>query len=164
MADKYLAEKRVPTFPRCGKSSISMAFDGHFLTMNGNGNKTYAGVSGAPIDASKKITFDYSVERQKQPKRGPIPAGSYWIKPSQMWTNHWYTPITSGGWGFHRLTIHVYPGTETYGRGGFFLHGGTHPGSAGCINLHAGMEQLVIDIEAATKGAPDCYVPLTVRY
>jgi len=25
--------------------------------------------------------------------------------------------------------------TETFGRGGFFIHGGTCAGSAGCINL-----------------------------
>ncbi len=55
------------------------------------------------------------------------------------------------------------PGTATFDRGGFFIHGGTHAGSAGCINLHAGMEQFVKDLQTATGGA-DCYIPLTVQY
>ncbi|WP_279612141.1 tlde1 domain-containing protein [Burkholderia latens] len=95
---------------------------------------------------------------------GPIPPGRYWIQPSQMWTNRWYNLASRAAWGDHRLTIHVMPGTSTFGRGGFFIHGGTHAGSAGCINLHAGMENFVREIEDATKGAPECRVPLTVQY
>ncbi|PCE29834.1 DUF2778 domain-containing protein [Burkholderia ubonensis subsp. mesacidophila] len=95
---------------------------------------------------------------------GPIPPGQYWIQPSQMWTNRWYNIDPRAAWGDHRLTIHVMPGTQTYGRGGFFIHGGDHAGSAGCINLHAGMEDFVRDIEAATKAASECYIPLTVQY
>lgn len=67
-------------------------------------------------------------------------------------------------WKMLALYLHVMPGTRTFGRGGFFIHGGTHSGSAGCINLHSGMENFVREIDAATKGAPECYVPLTVQY
>nr|WP_175737821.1 tlde1 domain-containing protein [Burkholderia ambifaria] len=95
---------------------------------------------------------------------GPIPSGRYWIQPSQMWKNRWYNLASRAAWGDYRLTIHVMPGTRTFGRGGFFIHGGTHAGSAGCINLHSGMENFVREIEAATKGMPECYVPLTVQY
>jgi hypothetical protein len=167
MADKYLAEKGVPTFPRCGKSHISLTFNGHFLTMSGNGNNTYKGISGTPVEKGRRhirLEFDYSVGRQKQPMVGPIPAGNYWVQPSQMWTNRWYKIGSFDAWGNHRITINVYPGTETYGRGGFFIHGGEHLGTAGCINLHAAMEQFVVDLEAATKDSPECYIPLTVRY
>ncbi|MGN4069377.1 DUF2778 domain-containing protein [Burkholderia gladioli] len=81
-----------------------------------------------------------------------------------MWTtNHWYNIAPRAAWGDHRITIHVMPGTATFDRGGFFIHGGTHAGSAGCINLHAGMEQFVKDLQTATGGA-DCYIPLTVQY
>lgn len=75
-----------------------------------------------------------------------------------------YNLASRAAWGDYRLTIHVMPGTRTFGRGGFFIHGGTHAGSAGCINLHAGIETFVREIEAATKGAPECYVPLEVQY
>ncbi|WP_083380147.1 tlde1 domain-containing protein [Paraburkholderia fungorum] len=121
----------------------------------------YAAVSGRP-----KVSggFDYSPARQHESSEGPIPPGRYWIEPSQMWTNHWYNIAPRGAWGDHRITIHVFPGTATFGRGGFFIHGGSHAGSAGCINLHSRMEDFVRDLEAATAGSPDCYIPLTVSY
>lgn len=81
-----------------------------------------------------------------------------------MWTNQWFNIAPRAAWGNHRLTIHVWPGTETYGRGGFFIHGGTHAGSAGCIYLHAVMEKFVTDLGAASKNGSDCYIPLTVQY
>jgi len=70
----------------------------------------------------------------------------------------------AGRVGDHRITIHVFPGTQTYERGGFFIHGGSHAGSAGCINLHAGMEDFVNDLKETTPSSPECYVPLTIRY
>ena len=39
-----------------------------------------------------------------------------------------------GAWGNYRITIHPFTTTETYGRGGFFIHGGDQLGSAGCID------------------------------
>jgi hypothetical protein len=42
-----------------------------------------------------------------------------------------------------RYTIHPYISTETYGRGGFFIHGGDAPGSIGCIDLWDHMEDFV---------------------
>jgi len=59
------------------------------------------------------------------------------------------TGRTDRSMGIHRITIHVSPTTMTLKRGGFFIHGGTHPGSAGCINLHGAMENFVRD--ARTK-------------
>ena len=38
-------------------------------------------------------------------------------------------------WGNYRLPITKKGGTETFGRGGFFLHGGAFAGSIGCIDL-----------------------------
>ncbi|WP_245964897.1 L,D-transpeptidase family protein [Trinickia dinghuensis] len=81
-----------------------------------------------------------------------------------MWTNHFFSLAPRAAWGDHRLTIHVYPGTQTFDRGGFFIHGGTHPGSAGCINLHADMEKFVRDLATAAAGSASCYIPLTVAY
>ena len=58
------------------------------------------------------------------------------------------------------------PGTQTYGRGGFFIHGGTHPGSAGCIHVTGpdGMETFLADLKAALGGLPRCSVLLIVEY
>lgn len=46
------------------------------------------------------------------------------------------------------------PGTETYGPGGFFIHGGSHIGSAGCIHVTGdGMETFLADLKQALGGA-----------
>ncbi|MEN2473631.1 MULTISPECIES: L,D-transpeptidase [Burkholderia] len=161
MTNRYTAERGMPSVPMCGRSTITLRFDGRVLTVSGGLSRVYPGVSGQP---DGKGRFDYSVERQQKSNGGPIPAGHYWVQPSQVWTNHWYNVTPRDGWGDHRLTIHVLPGTQTYGRGGFFIHGGTHPGSAGCINLHAGMEKFVTEIESALADSPDCFLPLTVQY
>jgi hypothetical protein len=61
--------------------------------------------------------FDYSLDRQKIPNQGPIPAGEYWIQPSELQENAWYrlrNPRAS--WGDYWITIHPYPNTETYKR------------------------------------------------
>ncbi|NML29674.1 tlde1 domain-containing protein [Paraburkholderia antibiotica] len=161
MSDRYAAERGTPSVPACAKSQISLGFNGRFLTMSGPVTRIYAAVSGSPDSAGR---FDHSLERQRERSKGPIPIGQYWIEPLQMWENHWYNLAARASWGNHRITIHVYPGTQTYGRGGFFIHGGTHAGSAGCINLKAGMDLFVRDLRQAAAQSPDCYIPLSVRY
>lgn len=44
------------------------------------------------------------------------------------------------GWGNFRAAIYSKPGTNTFGRGGFYVHGGTFPGSHGCIDLTSDMD------------------------
>ncbi|WP_244827903.1 tlde1 domain-containing protein [Caballeronia sp. TF1N1] len=162
MSERYAAELGIPRSPLCSRSNkISLVFNGSSLILHGSNGRSYAGVSGRPDENN---IFDYSSARQRQTGEGPIPKGRYWINPSELWTNHWYSLAPRAAWGDHRITIHVYPGTDTYGRGGFFIHGGTHSGSAGCINLHSRMENLVRDLEDAANSSPDCYIPLTVRY
>jgi hypothetical protein len=38
-------------------------------------------------------------------------------------------------WGNFRFSLNPKKGTNTFGRGGFFLHGGSIPGSIGCVDL-----------------------------
>ncbi len=84
---------------------------------------------------------------------GPLPESmSYWVLPSeieyferapleeQFWAvlgrGNWRGGTDS--WGSERVKIHyenVYIGDRT---GGFYIHGGTTPGSAGCIDLGDG--------------------------
>ena len=54
----------------------------------------------------------------------------------------------AAAWGSHRITIHPFDSTHTFGRGGFFIHGGTMPGSAGCIDLTSGMPRFAALISA----------------
>jgi hypothetical protein len=161
ITNRYDEEKANPSVPACAKAEFSLVFNGHFLTLVGNKRKSYPAVSGQPI---AKGVFSYAVSRQKLSKAGPIPEGLYWIQPFQMWTNHWYSLAPREAWGDHRITIHVMPGTETYSRGGFFIHGGTHAGSAGCINLHAAMESFVRDLYAISDSSKPCFIPLRVQY
>jgi len=38
-------------------------------------------------------------------------------------------------WGHARVPLHPLSPTNTYGRDGFFLHGGIFKGSAGCVDV-----------------------------
>ena len=66
--------------------------------------------------------------------------------------------------GNFRLTIHPYPSTVTHGRGRFFTHGGSNPGSAGCIDLTVYMDKFVENLKQELEGLPECYVALNADY
>ncbi|MCK6422012.1 MAG: DUF2778 domain-containing protein [Aquabacterium sp.] len=144
---------------------MTLKFDGHGLV--GSGTRAamiYPAVSGKPIGPAE---FDYSPERQKIAFQGPIPEGAYWIQPSQLWRNNWAKSMLRtprSAWGNYRLAIHPYPTTVTHGRGGFFIHGGSIPGSAGCIDLTSQMDRFIQDLIHELDGTPECFIPLTVRY
>ena len=162
MSDRYAGERYVPKVPTCKKSILTLYFDGRILRAQGSKKMiTFPAVSGRPNDGK----FDYSPDRQKIPDQGPIPAGDYWIQPSELQENAWYrlrNPRTA--WGNYWITIHPYPNTETYKRGGFFIHGGATPGSAGCIDLVRNMNRFVEELADELKDKGTCYIPLTVRY
>lgn len=123
--------------------------------------RSYHAVSGRRLPQG----FDYSIARQRLSGHGPMPEGRYWIRPSQLWTRHFYHIYEPASvWGHHRLTIHSFPGTNTYGRGGFFIHGGSTPGSAGCIDLWNQMETFVSEMQSLLKSEADCHIPLIVHY
>ncbi len=75
--------------------------------------------------------------------KGPMPEGRYFIDPSKTdrfnyWDIRdydWYGPRARAAWGNIRTPIEPFRGTNTYGRGGFFAHGGNEPGSGGCLDL-----------------------------
>jgi len=60
-------------------------------------------------------------------------------------------------------SLHPEPGTETYRRGGFFIHGGGRWGSKGCIDLENGDSQLH-HLFKGICNAECCYIPLSVKY
>jgi hypothetical protein len=99
---------------------------------------------------------------------GPIPRGDYTINPNDLSNPPWYKDIprnTRGDWGDWRVPMIPNPGTNTYGRSGFFMHGGALPGSAGCIDIGGGLfgnsttDQLLNDI----LNDPDGKVPVFVK-
>ena len=90
---------------------------------NGNSVGTYPYTTGRPGVTDPTISG-----------QGPIPLGTYTADPQ---------PISEGGflrnflgdWGKYRVPLKADDGTQTFGRDGFFLHGGKKPGSAGCIDV-----------------------------
>lgn len=162
--DKYASERFNPQIPRCIKSSVYLKFDGKHLTLGKTNSKQkpidYIAASGKPVNGK----FVYTKERQKKAFHGPIPEGEYWINPEELWENAWYKSASTSAWGNYRITIHPYPTTVTYGRGGFFIHGGDILGSAGCIDLVKQMDKFVKDMKAILLGNTKCYIPLSVKY
>jgi hypothetical protein len=165
MPNNYAEERASPKVPVCMRSRIALVFDGNFLRAIGTKSALiFPAVSGKRNESG---IFDYSAERQKIPYKGPIPVGEYWVQPSQIWENNWFKSLTRtprSAWGNFRLTIHPYPNTKTHGRGGFFIHGGYAPGSAGCIDLTVSIDKFVEQLKNEMEGLPECYIPLTVRY
>jgi hypothetical protein len=158
MAD-YSAERYDPKIAHC--STLVLRFDGKTLTMRGgSANYSYSAVSGR----SQNGSFDYSNDAQRQAYQGPIPEGTYWIKPDEMWENAWYKSGSRAAWGNYRITIHPFTTTETYRRGGFFIHGGAVPGSAGCIDLATEMDRFVADLRKELGGKETCQIHLFVGY
>lgn len=156
----YKSERFDPTLEQCSK--LSILFDGKTLTLQGGtSDYTYPAVSGKP---AKDGTFNYSPARQKSPNAGPIPEGTYWINPDEIWTLRWYNFWTpQDGWGEYRVTIRPRTATVTHGRGGFFIHGGKVAGSAGCIDLTSEITRFVNDLDK--EGARrKCQIPVVVKY
>jgi hypothetical protein len=96
---------------------------------------------------------------------GPIPEGRYLIRQRNLQTMsevddmvgtiadsvsqviaHRKVGAWPGGsiaWGVHRVQLEPLPGTNTFGRRNFFIHGGASYGSAGCIDLAMHMHEFV---------------------
>jgi len=98
---------------------------------------------------------------------GPIPPGDYTLDANELTDPGFMWDLlrnTRGDWGDWRAPLAPNPGTNTFGRSGFFLHGGSLPGSAGCIDIGGGIfgndstDGLLRDI----LGDPDGNIPVTV--
>lgn len=159
MTDRYASERYDSSLAMCSK--LFLKFDGEKLEMTGGSRiYSYPAASGKP---NKDGKFMYTKESQKAPFNGPIPEGTYWINPDELWTNSWYKRGSETSWGKYRITIHPLSTTETHKRGGFFIHGGKFLGSAGCIDLTSHIEKFVSDL--AQEGAMrKCQIHLAVAY
>ncbi len=73
---------------------------------------------------------------------GPIPVGMYFIRPEELSNPSFAGDLirqTQGDWGDWRIRLHPEAKTNTHGRDGFFIHGGSAEGSAGCIDIGGGL-------------------------
>jgi RHS repeat-associated protein len=89
-------------------------------------------------------------EYQNLRNMGPIPEGNYLVSQSRLQFADWLDQVEGllghgawkGGsiaWGDSRVWLDPLPGTDTFGRSNFSIHGGWYPGSAGCIDLTSSM-------------------------
>jgi predicted nucleotidyltransferase len=122
-------------FP-CGPDD-SLFFNGKELRLlggNGHSKDKWSAVSGAPGSQPKD---------QSRADYGPIPVGDYTARFDQtisldqsqtLWdAAKWL--IKYPQWGWIATPLEPHPETQTFGRSGFYLHGGLFPGSKGCIDL-----------------------------
>jgi len=141
--DKETPSEKTPTFdkPVDIKPSQYAKFDGKTLAVYDEGEKIvdFEAVSGKPGYQSSQY--------QNKKDTGPIPEGTYVARKKDFQNRDDYGPIKrytswpggEHGWGKHRVWLEPSKETNTYGRGGFSIHGGEEPGSAGCIDLTSEM-------------------------
>ena len=95
-----------------------------------------------------------SPEYQNLKDTGPIPEGTYVARQSELQhitpygiiagiANAGTWPGSLYSWGASRVKLESSQQTNTYGRGGFYIHGGWVPGSAGCIDLTSNIDNFV---------------------
>lgn len=127
------------------------------------GTPSWAGVSGQP---NSNGVFVNSGARQRLKNIGPIPEGEYWLDPCEINTTSWRHKLWpwTNGWGNASLLIHPFHSTHCFGRGGFFIHGGVTPGSAGCVDLTASMGPFITYLRGLGCCKKSCKIILEVRY
>ncbi len=121
--------------------------EGCMLDFNGKKADAYRnGVQEFTIPAMSGLPECQSVNDFDKVSCGPIPPGLYTVNKNNAQTISWWDNLLGereigawpGGresWGDYRMWITPRAGTNTYGRGGFSIHGGDYPGSLGCIDV-----------------------------
>lgn len=145
--DKEPQSEKTPTFdkPVDIKEGQYAKFDGKTLTIYQNGKvvASWNAVSGKPGYQSP--------EYQNAQSRGPIPEGIYVARQEKLQhittyglaaglINKGTWPGSLYSWGSSRIPLEASTDTNTFDRGGFYVHGGWEPGSNGCIDLTSQMD------------------------
>jgi len=101
---------------------------------------------------------------------GPIPPGEYTLKTSDIDDASLARDLgryllRREDWGDFRAPVKPTEDTETFGRDGFFLHGGSHAGSAGCIDVGGGLfgNNQTDRLQADMRADKDGIIELTVK-
>ena len=104
---------------------------------------------------------------EKDRDKGPIPKGYYRLYAKDISNPPVFGDTLRnmrGDWGDWRAKLWPDNPSATYGRDGFFLHGGGLPGSAGCIDVGGGIygsditDRLANEIRADSDGIVDVWV------
>ncbi len=174
-------EKSVPKEKeeKTKKPSVSLRFDGQRLTLvenRGDITTEYSvpAVSGKPDENGQ---FDYSKERQRMADVGPHPEGVFSVngngifyrKDNPAWNNalgyvgRGKFPGGVRSWGVGKLEINMTPEQkERTGRDDTTIHGGSEPGSRGCIDIMGNDQEFFAILEKLGHDNPK--IPLIVDY
>lgn len=112
-------------------------------------------------------------EHQGKKNKGPLPEGDWILRQSERQDiknlSTWERAKSALGkgkwrglensWGNTRVWLEPGEGTDTKGRRDFSVHGGTDPGSAGCIDLTSHMDDFANYFRGLGKD-----VSIRVRY
>ncbi|SFV86499.1 hypothetical protein MNB_SUP05-SYMBIONT-4-421 [hydrothermal vent metagenome] len=105
----------------------------HEVTFDGE-NVSYDDDKGKQIVKYSATSGKDGIKDQSASWKGPIPKGSYTLNPDSISKAGFFRKFM-GDWGKYRAPLTPNQSTNTYGRSGFFIHGGSSPGSAGCIDM-----------------------------
>ena len=148
-ADAMFADREPATITQAGmddyNSQLRLKFDGSKLSLLKGDDE----IDWWPAISGKENYWDKKYQTLKD--TGPLPEGNYDVKLSNFQDRLAeplykralsYFPFGKltkypGGevkWGNSRISLVPASDTQTYGRGGFFIHGGNKHASAGCID------------------------------
>ena len=131
--------------------TVTLEFDGHEVRAIEDGKiiRRWPAVSGRPGFQGP--------EHQGEENKGPIPEGDWVLRQSERQDikdiSPWERTKSAFGrgkwrglepaWGNSRVWLEPGEETDTKGRHGFSVHGGTEPGSAGCIDMTSHMDGFI---------------------
>ena len=162
--DKEPQSEKIPTFDKLVdiKEGQYAKFDGKTLTIYQDSKvvASWNAVSGKPGYQSP--------EYQNLKSTGPIPEGIYVARQEKLqymspadWAIGWSRvlgnkfggkwPGSSVSWGFSRVWLEPSKETNTFGRDKFSIHGGSFPGSAGCIDMTGQINAFTSWLESTGK-------------
>ncbi|MFT7098697.1 MAG: hypothetical protein ACJAS6_000562, partial [Rickettsiales bacterium] len=120
--------------------SIVVNFDGQYLS--------YTDLNGSLVRIPAISGRDgyQNPQHQGLADQGTLPSGTYYVNQGAYQQIDFYGetvgvvgigtwPGSTKSWGTERVWLEPAPGTETYGRTGFTIHGGKDAGSDGCIDM-----------------------------
>lgn len=114
----------------------ALTYDGSTLAIHDASGKT----SRYPASSGRPGITDPTIRNQ-----GPIPSGVYFVNRRDITPGGFLRDLT-GDWGKFRVPLKPVPGAgDMFGRDEFFLHGGSKPGSAGCIDC-GGADETIFPI------------------
>jgi len=157
------AKERIAQRDTLRDSAVKVLFDGRQITICDTSKKDKIVVITAASSGmdERNSLVDTSVSSQKEVNRGPIPAGTYRLDLREVKPT--LNPLDWPAWGTKRLTIHPFATTATFGRGGFFIHGGLSAGSAGCIDIPLKVDTFIQELSNMVRSKEE-RIKLVVDY